>query len=264
MTLIALTRAVSPALADCALTFLEREPIDVSLATEQHRAYEEVLRELGAHVISLPPEPDLPDSVFVEDTAVVVEELAVLTAPLLPSRRREVASVAAALAPYRPHRFLNRDATLEGGDVLRIGRTLYVGLSARTNRAGVAGLAAALEPHGYTVRTVMLDGCLHLKSACTYIGRNTLLANRAWVDITQLGPLEVVDVAPTEPGAGNALLIGETVVLPASFPETQGRLTSRGFPVQTVDVSELQKAEAGVTCCSIVFEAIDTHESSRS
>jgi len=256
--LTALTRAVSPALADCALSFLEREPIDIDLATHQHNAYEKCLRALGVQVISLPPEPDLPDAVFVEDTAVVVDEVAVLTAPALFSRRREVASVAAALAPYRPQRAIGGSTHLEGGDVLPVGRALYVGLSARTNRDGVAQLRAFLEPYGYTVHVVEFNGCLHLKSACTSVGRNTLLANRAWVDTAQFDGFEVIDVPPGETEAANALLIGDTVVLPASFPETRQRLRERGFRVRTVDVSELQKAEAGVTCCSILFDRQDS------
>lgn len=252
--LTALTRAVSPSLAQCALSFIEREPIDVALAMRQHQGYEECLRHLGLRLLALPPEPELPDAVFVEDTAVVVDEVAVLTAPLLDARRREVASVASALAPYRPLRSIEGTGTLEGGDVMRSGRTVYAGVSARSNRAGIAQLAAALEPFGYTVEAVEFTGCLHLKSACCFVGPQTILANRDWVDTTQLPGLQVVEVALDEPAAANALAVAGHVLLPAAFPRTAERLEQRGFQVIRLDVSELQKAEAGVTCCSVIFQ----------
>jgi dimethylargininase len=251
---LALTRGVSPSIADCALTFRRRQPIDVERAMRQHADYETALSRLGAQVISLAAEPHLPDSVFVEDTAVVVNEIAVMTAPLLPSRRAEIPSVAAALAPYRSLQFVKGDAALEGGDVLRVGRILYVGLSRRTNREGATQLASLLEPHGYEVRTVYVEGCLHLKTACTRVGENTLLVNPDWVDMAAFEGTALVEVPSTELGAANALLIGETVLLPTSFPETRFVLEELGIHVETVDVSELEKAEAGVTCCSILFE----------
>ena len=252
--LIALTRDVSPSITECALSYLDREVIDVELARRQHEAYRDCLRVLGVEILSLSPEPDLPDAVFVEDTTVVVDEMAVMTRPLLPARQAEVASVAATLERFRPVRWVEMAATLEGGDVLRIGRSVYVGLSARSNGAGIEQLASYLEPCGYRVQPVSFKGCLHLKSACTFIGHGTVLANPAWVDTTQFDGCEVVEVDPSEPCAGNALLIGDTVILPASFPKTQELLTQRGFRVNGVDVSELQKAEAGVTCCSILLE----------
>ena len=184
----------------------------------------------------------------------MVDEVAVLTRPLLPVRQREMESVAAALAAYRPRRFIREPGTLEGGDVLRIGRTLYVGLTQRTNRAGIEQLAGFLAPYGYEVWPVEVRGCLHLKTACTYLGRDTVLAAPESVETSELDGVEIVNVPGGEPGAGNALLIGETIVLPASFPQTRMLLEQRGFRVEAVDVSELQKAEAGVTCCSILLE----------
>lgn len=249
----ALTRAVSRSLDECALSFIHREPIDLERARRQHRAYEETLGRLGVRVVSLPAEDDLPDAVFVEDTAVVVDELAVMTAPRLEARRREVSSVAEELAHFRPRSFLAGEASLEGGDVMRIGRTLYVGLSARSNAAGIAQLRAALEPHGYEVRAAEFQGCLHLKSACSHLGRNTVLANPDWVDCGQFGDIEVVEVAEVEPAAANVLAVSDVLVLPANYPETRKTLERAGFDVVAVDVSELQKAEAGVTCCSVIF-----------
>lgn len=250
----ALTRAVSRSIADCALSYIERQAIDPDLAAQQHRAYEDLLRQLGAEVICLPAEADLPDAVFVEDTVVVVDELAVLTIPRLSSRQPEVESMAVAIAAYRPVQRLSGEARLEGGDVLRIDRTVYVGLSRRTNEAGVEQLAAFLAPYGYQVRAVEMHDCLHLKTACTYVGNNTLLANPSWVDTAVFGKLDVVEVAPTEADAGNALLIGGALVFPEAFPVTRTALEERGFRVEPVDVSELQKAEAGVTCCSVLLD----------
>jgi dimethylargininase len=252
----ALTRAVSRSIADCALSYIERIPIDFDLATRQHSAYENLLRRLGAQVVSLPAEHDLPDAVFVEDTVVAVDEVAVLTIPRLASRQAEVDSMAAAIAAYRPLQRLRDDARLEGGDVIRIDRTVYVGLSQRTNRAGIDQLAALLAPHGYDVRSVEMNGCLHLKTACTYVGNNTMLANPQWVDMAVFGERDVVEVSPAEPDAGNALFLGGVLLIPATFPETRSALEDRGFRVETVDVSELQKAEAGVTCCSVLLSDV--------
>lgn len=249
----ALTRSIGPRLADCALSYRVREAIDSRLAMQQHAAYEEIVRRHGLQLITLPAEPDLPDAVFVEDTAVVVDELAVLTRPGLEVRRREVPAVATALAPHRKLAAIAADATLEGGDVLRIGRTLYVGLSGRTDAGGAAQLATLLEPLGYRVMPVRVSGCLHLKTAVTQVAPHTLLINRAWVDPAPFAAYDLIDVPATEPDAANTLLLGETVLLPASFPATHMLLQAHGLTVETVDVSELQKAEAGVTCCSILF-----------
>jgi dimethylargininase len=249
----ALTREVSRSIVDCALSYIERFPIDFDLAARQHHAYEGLLRRLGAEVISLPAKHDLPDAVFVEDTVVAVDEVAVLTIPRLPSRQAEVDSMAAAIAAHRPVQRLSGEARLEGGDVIRIDRAVYVGLSRRTNQAGIDQLAGFLSPYGYDVRAVNINGCLHLKTACTYVGNNTMLANRQWVDTAVFGGTEVVDVSPSEPDAGNALLLRGVLVMPSAFPETRSALEARGFRVETVDVSELQKAEAGVTCCSVLL-----------
>ena len=254
MSLCALTREVSTEINRCELSFREREPIDFALAVAQHAAYRDCLRELGAHVNSLPAEPELPDAVFVEDPAVVVDEIAVITNPGAASRRSEARSLAEVLARYRPLKFIEEPATLEGGDVLRIGRSVFVGLSQRTNPAGVAQLRELLEPYGYRVQPVGVRGCLHLKSACSYIGRETVLVHRSWIDVEPFDGFELVDVAETEPAAANALLLNEVVIMPASFPKTRAVLEKRGFCVRTIDVSELQKAEAGVTCCSLIFQ----------
>ena len=252
--LTAITRAVSPEINNCELGFLPRQPIDVAKAVAQHRAYEDCLREFGVEVISLPAEPGLPDCMFVEDPAVVVEQVAVMTRMGAESRRREADRLSTMLARFRPLKWIRAPGTLEGGDVLRLGSTLYVGLSARTNQAGIDQLAQILEPFGYTVRAVAVRGCLHLKSGCCAIGGRRILANRQWVDTAVFENCEIVDVPPEEAGAANVLTIAETALVPAAYPRTAELLQSLGWSVRELDISELMKAEAGLTCCSILFD----------
>jgi len=252
--LTAITRQVSPALARCELSFAERQPIDLKLAGEQHRAYERLLESLGARVVSLPAEPELPDSVFVEDPAIVLDELAVICQPGAESRRAEAESLARALGPYRPLARIELPGTLEGGDVLRLGRKLFAGSSLRTNPEGIRQLAAIVTPHGYEVIPVAVRGCLHLKSAVTNLDSDTLLANRESFDPAPFCGSKWVRVAPEEPQAANALALGGTVIFPASFPRTRARIEQAGFRVATLDISELQKAESGLTCSSLLFE----------
>ena len=253
--LTAITRAVSPAIVHCELSFIDRKPIDLATAQRQHHAYERQLGKLGARVISLPAEPDLPDSMFVEDPAIVLDELAVILPLGTETRRREAASLAKALEPFRKLEYVALPGTVEGGDVLRVGRKLFVGVTRRSNEEGIRQLAAILKPYKYEVIPVPVTGCLHLKSAVTQIGDNTLLANRAWFDTAPLSGFDWVDVDPAEPHAANALALGGTILFPASFSRTRGRLGTQGFLVTPLDISELQKAESGLTCSSLIFEA---------
>jgi dimethylargininase len=242
-------------MARCELTHLARSPIDVALAERQHAAYSHALAALGCRLLELPAEPDLPDSVFVEDTTVVLDEVAVLTRPGAASRLAEVDSVAAVLELWRPCVRIEAPGTLDGGDVLRVGRDLYVGESGRSNAAGIAQLAAAVASHGYRVVPVPVRGCLHLKSAVTLVGPETLLINDDWVDRRHWPGLKFISVAPGEPHAANALLVGDAVMHPAAEIRTRERLEAAGVKVVPVDVSEVQKAEGGVTCCSVLFAA---------
>jgi dimethylargininase len=251
--LAAITREVSSSLVNCELSFIPRQPIDLAKARSQHHAYQELLGELGVRVISLPEEPALPDSMFVEDPAIVLDELAVICQPGAETRRKEVPSLAAALEKYRRFAFVKFPGLLEGGDVLQIGRRMFVGFSRRTNAEGIRQLAAILSPFGYDLTAVPATGCLHLKSAVTYLGCNTLLANRAWFQSPRLSGFDWIDVHPSEPHAGNALAIGGMVIFPASFPRTRERIEAKGFQVTPLDISELQKAESGLTCSSLLF-----------
>jgi dimethylargininase len=250
--LTAITRKVSPGFASCQLEYLTREPIDVARAEAQHRNYEAALERLGARVVSLPAEPELPDCVFVEDPALVLDEIAVITRMGAESRRQESESLAAALARFRALVRMNAPATLEGGDVVRMGKMLYVGLSRRTNAEGTRQLAERVEPYGYHVLPVQVTRCLHLKSACCAVSDDTVLANRGLFDASAFD-CKKIDVPAEEPGAADVLRIDGTLLIPASFPRTAQLLKESGFQVEALDVSELQKAEAGVTCMSLVF-----------
>lgn len=251
--LAALTRAVSPNLDRCELTFHARRKIDIDLAIAQHHEYERALAELGLGVITLPAEPDMPDSMFVEDPVVVVDELAVITRMGAASRASEGESLAVAVAPYRPIHRLTEPATLEGGDVIRIDRELFVGVSTRTNEAGIEQLRAILEPFGYSVHAVPVDCCLHLKSAACSIGNGAILANAALIDATPFLGYRIIPVPADEPGAANVLRIGDTVLMPDCFPKTAGLLSREGLKIRTLDISELMKAEAAITCSSVIF-----------
>jgi dimethylargininase len=253
--LTAITRAVSPAIADCELSFISRKPINLEKARMQHRKYNEALEKLGARIILLPEEPELPDSMFVEDPAIVLDELAVICALGTETRRKETASLATALEKFRMLKRIKLPGTLEGGDVLRIGKKVFVGLTQRSNAEGIRQLAVILGMYGYDVTAVPVTGCLHLKSAVTLLGGNTLLGNREWFHWKRMEGFDWVDVDPGEPHAGNALAIGETVVFPASFPRTLQKIVAQGFRVEPLDISELQKAESGLTCSSLLFQS---------
>jgi dimethylargininase len=258
-SLLALTRPVSPTLAECELTHRDRVPIDVERAAAQHADYEAALEVAGCRLVPVPAAPHLPDAVFVEDTAVVVDEVAVLARPGAKSRRPEVDAVAAVLVAHRPVRRIEAPATLDGGDVLVVGRDVFVGSSARTNDAGADQLRSILEPLGYVVRPVPVTGCLHLKSAVTAVGEETLLLNPEWTSSAAFEGYRLVEVAPGEPAAANVLRLPDRVLMAAGHPETRARIEAAledeaaDVGVVDVDVSELAKAEAGVTCCSILL-----------
>jgi dimethylargininase len=253
--LVALTREISPALERCELTHLARTRIDLARARRQHAAYEAALAELGCLVRRLPADEAMPDSVFIEDVAVVLDEVAVITRPGATSRRRETAVVVDALAPYRPLVRIDAPGTLDGGDVLVAGRTVFVGRSARTNDDGIGQLRNELTPFGYDVRAVAVTGCLHLKTAVTCVGDGRLLINREWTAAEAFSGWERIDVDPAEPFAANGLRVGSSVIYPAGFPRTADQLRAVGIDVVPVPADELAKAEGAVTCCSLVFRA---------
>ena len=250
----AFTRKVSPKLAECQLTHLQRVPIDASKAARQHSAYERELIAAGLRVVRLPELNDDPDAVFVEDTALLLGEHAVITRPGAASRIGETESTAAGLlGDFELHRI--ESGFLDGGDVLRIGHTLYVGLSSRTDAAGINSLSELVSSFGYRVVKAELRDCLHLKTGATFAGLDgagmpVLIFNERCVDPRQFEGVE--PLAVEEPAAANCVRAKDRLILPLGNPRTASLLRKRGFQVVEVDVSELQKAESGVTCMSLI------------
>jgi len=254
----AFTRAISARISECLLTHQQRVPIDAAAAQRQHAAYEDMLREAGLAVTRLPELAEDPDAVFVEDTALLLDGHAVITRPGAPSRIDEAPSTAAGLKDHFDLHWITH-GFVDGGDVLRIGKRLYVGLSTRTDAEGCAALAAVVAPLGFEVVEAGLRDCLHLKTGATFAGPDAhgvpvLLCNPRAVDPLQFPGVELVPVADGEDAAANCLRAGDRLILPAGNPHTAGMLRDRGFQVTEVDVSELQKAEAGVTCMSLIDE----------
>lgn len=249
---IAYTRAVSPALPACALSHVARSPIDLARAVAQHAAYERALASAGYTLRRLPDLPHAPDGVFVEDTAILLGRHAIITRPGAASRAAETVTVAASLeAEFTVHDLAG--GMLDGGDVLRVGSTLFVGRSTRTDAAGAAALAALVGKLGFAVVPVDVRGCLHLKTAATWLG-DALLINPAWVDTISFGALPRVYVAPAEPWAANTLRMNGTIWLATGNPETATSLRKQGYKVYELAIGELQKAEASLTCMSLLSE----------
>jgi dimethylargininase len=251
--MLALTHVPSPNLDAGLRTYVGRVPIDFGRAVRQHEDYCRALRDCGAAVRTLDVNRGLPDSVFIEDTAVVLDEVAVLAAMGDPARRAEPAGVEAVLREYREVVRIEPPATLEGGDVLRVGREILVGLSCRTNAAGAAALQALVGRFGYRVTAVPVRGCLHLKSACGALPDGRLLVNPDWLDTATLPALGVVRVPDDEPDGANVAVVEGSVCLPAAHPRTANMLGRLGFAVRAVDLSEFAKAEGCVTCLSLLL-----------
>ena len=252
----AFTRAVSPRLAKCQLTHQQRVPIDAVRAVEQHAAYERAIAGAGFDIIRLPELADDPDAVFVEDTAILLDGHAIITRPGAASRAGETGSTAEGLAPFFDLHRIDH-GHVDGGDVLRIGNRLYVGLSTRTDRDGVDALAELCRPIGFDVAQAELRDCLHLKTGATFAGADgagvpVLLFDEQSVDAAQFEGVEALAVPPGEAAGANCVRAAGRIILPAGNPRTAEMLRKRGFDLVEVDVSELQKAEAGVTCMSLI------------
>ena len=254
MSLVAITRPVSSSIESCELTKLKRQKININLARKQHRQYEQILVDLGIELHRLPIEETMPDSVFIEDTAVVLDELAIMTRPGAESRRTEINSVAKKLESYRQLFFIQPPGTMDGGDILHINNTMFVGLSGRANPDGFKQLQTIVQPFGYKCTSVRVRDCLHLKSSMCLVAKDPLLINRRWIDVAQFRNFTLIEVDEAEPYAGNALLVTGTLIYPLAFPKTRVLLERRGIEVKTINLSELAKAEGGVTCCSLIFK----------
>ncbi len=252
--MIAITREVSRSIVHCELTHLERTPIDVERARLQHAEYEAALKHLGLAVLSLPEVPTLADLVFVEDTALVLDECAIILQPGADSRKPETESIAKVLAPYRKLFYIEAPARVDGGDILRVGKQIYIGLSSRSDTNAIEQIQDFLQPYGYEVHVAIASGCLHLKSAVTQVAEDTLLINPAWTDKKNFAGMKFIEIDPSEAYAANALLIGDTVLYATSFPKTRKKLEDAGIKIVDVDADELAKAEGALTCCSLIVQ----------
>lgn len=250
----AITRAVSPAIARGERTHIDRQPIDYELAVVQHQQYENILRGLGCRVVTLEASPDFPDCVFIEDTAVVFDDIALVTRPGAPSRRGEVGPVAACLIHYRPLAFIEEPATIDGGDVLVIRKTVFIGRTSRTNDEAIAQARNILGEFGYEVRGIPVDGALHLKTAVTALDERTVIINPQWVDRRYFEDFEQIETEAAEPFGANVARVGDTILLAAENIRTAELLRQRGVKVQPIAASEIMKAEGGVTCCSLLMK----------
>jgi dimethylargininase len=246
----ALVRRPSPRLAEGLLTHLERTPVDLDLARQQWEGYVAALTGAGWEAIEVPPADDCPDSVFVEDTVVMYDELAVITRPGADERKPETAGTEQVLRDLGYHVVtIEAPGTLDGGDVLKHGGTVWVGLGGRTNQGGVEQLAAFLGPYGAGVVGVPVQKVLHLKSAVTALPDGTVIGYPPLVDDTTLWPSFLA--VPEEPGAHVVLLGDDLVLMGSSAPRTRTLFEQRGLSVVAVDISEYEKLEGCVTCLSV-------------
>jgi dimethylargininase len=257
MTCIAITRELNAGLGDCELTYQPRVAIDIPLAQRQHAQYQSALSSLGCEIVVVPTQPGLADSVFIEDTAFVLEEIAVMLRPGVASRQPEVAGVKSVLQQYRMLRAIEPPGTLDGGDLLCVGNTIFAGVSTRSNEEGIRQLENVVRELGFSVESVATTRCLHLKSAVSEVAPGTLLINPQWISSNTFGDFELIDVDRDESHGANALRIGRDVIYSTSYPRTTEKLQKQGINVTTVDVSEVQKAEGAVTCCSLILQGSD-------
>lgn len=248
----ALTRGISPLLGECELTHLEREVIDIQKAVKQHQEYEKALEKMGYIIRRIPEAHHLPDGVFVEDTAVVFPEVGIITRPGAESRRPEAETMAEILKEYRELRFIETPGTIDGGDVLVLGKSVYIGISQRTNREAINQFLEILKPFGYEVTGIRVTKCLHLKTAISQIEEDLLLINPEWVDCEIFRNHRCEYVHPDEPYAANIMRKDNWALCPSSFKHSLEWLYKRGYNVVRLDQSEMAKAEAGLTCCSVI------------
>jgi dimethylargininase len=251
--LTVITHKPSPALQLCELTFLESQKIDFQRALQQHQAYCSMLEGCGARVVQLNENNHLPDSVFVEDPIIVFNEFAVLTSMGVESRRPEGAALERFFQKHRTIKRIWLPAKIEGGDVLKVGKRIYVGESPRTNTLGIEALTDSIEPLGYEVIPVKVKGCLHLKTGCTALDDETFLINTEWVDQTPFERFTIINTLPEEPFGANVLPLNGHICMNGSFPKTMELVATLGYSVASVDISEFVKAEAGLTCMCIPF-----------
>lgn len=251
--LTAITHTPSPYLGNCELTYLPRQSINIEVIKTQHEDYCMMLRECGVTVLTFNYNASLPDSVFVEDTALVLDEIGIILPMGTESRREEINFMASQLKRFRDLERIRQPAQLEGGDILRVGKNLYVGLTSRSNQQGIQALEDIVAPFGYRLKTVEVSNCLHLKTGCTALDDENLLINPQWIDAASFKNLNLHVVPSEEAFAANILRVGDIICLSAGFPKTRKMIADLGYKVKVIDISEFNKAEAGLTCISLLI-----------
>jgi len=248
----AITRKPSPNFNQGLTTSLLGDP-SYDLIQKQHDTYIETLARLGLDVMIMDPQPDYPDAYFVEDTAVVTPEVAVITIPGAPSRQGEQFSIEEALSRFRKIEKIQAPGTVDGGDVLMAGDRFFIGVSERTNAEGARQLGAILEACGYVWDTVPVGAGLHLKSSINYVGKNTLLLTSPFQNLELFDSYTRIILDEKEVYAANTLWMNDTLIMPKGFPITRKQLSTLNLPVIELDVSEVAKMDWGLTCLSLRF-----------
>ncbi len=228
-------------------------PPDYGLIMKQHAAYVNVLESLGLEVILLDAQPDFPDAYFVEDTAVVTPNVAVITRPGALARQGEEKTIAPVLGSYRKIEHIDPPGTVDGGDVLMVENRFFVGISDRTNRAGAEQLGGILKRYGHDWLPVTVSDGLHLKSSLNVVGKNTLLLTASFSNLDMLKDFDKIVLSDTEAYAANTLFLNDHLIMPKGFPDTKRKLEKLQCPIVELNVSEVRKMDGGLTCLSIRF-----------
>lgn len=253
----AITRTPCPTIVGGLTTAGLGKP-DYQKALDQHAAYVDALARCGLEVMVLPPQPDFPDSCFIEDVALPTPACAVVTRPGAPSRRGETEGMAEVLAEFYPAvERIDAPGTVEAGDIMQVGNHFYIGLTARTDRAGAEQMIDILRGHGLDGSKVRVGDALHLKSCVSYLEDRNLLIWEDFPDRAAFSDLAPINVAPAESYAANSLWVNGTVLVPAGFPVTRGQIEAAGYPVIELDVSEFRKVDGGLSCLSLRFTPPD-------
>jgi len=247
----AVVRPVPDSYDRCVRTNVEK--IDVAFAKRQHAEYCKALKKLGLKLIWIEGDNTLPDSCFVEDTAVILGEKAIICNMKVKSRVKEVVEVAIALEKLKEIHYVKPPATIDGGDVLRIEDKVFVGLTTRTNLYAVHQLREILENSNLEIVLVKVHNVLHLKSACTYLGDNYVVLSKGHFDTDVLRDYKRIMVSRGEEYVADCLAVNGTVLMARGYPKTKKLVEKEGFFVKELEVSEFRKGEGALTCLSIIW-----------
>jgi dimethylargininase len=235
------------------LTTQSGPPVRLEDLLEQHAAYCRLLETLGIHLIRMDPLPGFPDAYFVEDTAVVTPEIAVITRPGAPERRGEEQTVARILGRYRTVKAIQPPGTLDGGDVMIAGRQVFIGLSGRTDAQGADQLVRLLTPWGYRCTRVPVNDGLHLKSSVAPLDDGRLLILSSWAPRPEFDGCPKLLVQPAEAHACNTLAVNNHLITPAGYPGTRAQLEALDHPIHTLDTHAFRRMDGGLSCLSLRF-----------